>query len=77
MDENISRAAGANHGQELDEEDFHAIVEPARPPARAAHHAVRPDPTVGQPAAPAARDRTTTPVDVVPVTLRTAACPSS
>ena len=28
MDENISRAAGAEHGQELDEADFHAIVEP-------------------------------------------------
>ncbi len=28
MDENISRAAGANHGQELDDADFRAIVEP-------------------------------------------------
>jgi FO synthase len=28
MDENISRAAGAEHGQELDDADFHAIVEP-------------------------------------------------
>ncbi len=28
MDENISRAAGANHGQEADEADFHAIVDP-------------------------------------------------
>ena len=28
MDENISRAAGADHGQELDEDDFRAIVEP-------------------------------------------------
>ena len=28
MDENISRAAGAEHGQELDDHDFHAIVEP-------------------------------------------------
>jgi FO synthase len=28
MDENISRAAGAEHGQELDDDDFHAIVEP-------------------------------------------------
>ena len=28
MDENISRAAGANHGQELDDEEFRAIVEP-------------------------------------------------
>jgi len=28
MDENISRAAGAHHGQELDEQEFHQIVEP-------------------------------------------------
>ena len=30
MDENISRAAGANHGQEADENDFHAMVDAAR-----------------------------------------------
>jgi FO synthase len=28
MDENISRAAGASHGQELDDADFHRIVDP-------------------------------------------------
>jgi 7,8-didemethyl-8-hydroxy-5-deazariboflavin synthase CofH subunit len=28
MDENISRAAGASHGQLMDEEGFHALVEP-------------------------------------------------
>jgi FO synthase len=28
MDENISRAAGASHGQELDDADFRSIVEP-------------------------------------------------
>jgi FO synthase len=28
MDENISRAAGAAHGQGMDEEAFRAIVEP-------------------------------------------------
>jgi FO synthase len=28
MDENISRAAGASHGQELQEAGFRAIVEP-------------------------------------------------
>ena len=55
MDENISRAAGANHGQEADESDFHAMVRPARPPARAAHHAVRPDHDRRSPPAPAAR----------------------
>ncbi len=32
MDENISRAAGASHGQGLDEEGFRAIVEPLRRP---------------------------------------------
>jgi FO synthase len=32
MDENISRAAGASHGQEADEADFRAICDPlARP----------------------------------------------
>ena len=28
MDENISRAAGASHGQLMDEEEFRAVVEP-------------------------------------------------
>ena len=28
MDENISRAAGASHGQELTDDDFRAIAEP-------------------------------------------------
>src|SRR5204862_1151299 len=28
MDENISRAAGASHGQELDDDELRAIVEP-------------------------------------------------
>jgi FO synthase len=28
MNENISRAAGASHGQGIDEDDFRAIVEP-------------------------------------------------
>ena len=28
MDENISRAAGASHGQGLEEADFRALVEP-------------------------------------------------
>src|SRR5207302_7417334 len=28
MDENISRAAGASHGQAMDEEGFRAIIEP-------------------------------------------------
>jgi FO synthase len=28
MDENISRAAGASHGQRMDEDGFRAVVEP-------------------------------------------------
>ena len=44
MDENISRAAGASHGQLMDEEDFAAVVEPLGPPPRAAHHPLRPGP---------------------------------
>ena len=42
MDENISRAAGASHGQRLDEERLPGAGRAARPPARAAHHALRP-----------------------------------
>ncbi len=42
MDENISRAAGASHGQELDEAEFRADRRADRPHARAAHDAVRP-----------------------------------
>ena len=55
MDENISRAAGASHGQELDESELPRHRRAARPPARAAHHALRPHPHRGPPAAPAAR----------------------
>ena len=42
MDENISRAAGAEHGQGLEEADFRAIVEPLGRTPRAAHHPLRP-----------------------------------
>ena len=42
MDENISRAAGASHGQELDDAELPRDRRAARPPARAAHHALRP-----------------------------------
>ena len=41
MDENISRAAGASHGQELDESELQRHRRAARPSARAAHHALR------------------------------------
>ena len=55
MDENISRAAGASHGQEADERDVPRDGRAARPPARPAHHALRPH-HHGRPA-PAARRR--------------------
>ena len=55
MDENISRAAGASHGQELDEAELPRDRRAARSPARAAHHALRPHPHRRPPAAPAAR----------------------
>ena len=55
MDENISRAAGASHGQELDDDELPRDRRAARPPARAAHHAVRPGHHRRAPAAAAAR----------------------
>ena len=42
MDENISRAAGASHGQELDESELRDDRRADRPHARAAHDALRP-----------------------------------
>ena len=42
MDENISRAAGASHGQEMDEAAFRAITEPLGRTPRTAHHPLRP-----------------------------------
>ena len=57
MDENISRAAGASHGQELDDDDFHAIVDPLGRPleqrttlygrVQTAGHRLRPAPEHG------------------------------
>ena len=49
MDENISRAAGATHGQEMDVENLRALVAPlGRPPAPTKHplpdHLAMPDP---------------------------------
>ena len=59
MDENISRAAGASHGQELDEDELPRDRRPARPPARAAHDALRPH-ADRRPAAAAPPKTTTT-----------------
>ena len=72
MDENISRAAGAAHGQELDDADFREIVDAAS----VARSRSAPRSTAGS--RPRASDcgrrprRVHEPVlDVVPVTLRT------
>jgi FO synthase len=48
MDENISRAAGADHGQELDDEDFAAIVAPLGRPLRQRTTLYRPVHTTGR-----------------------------
>ena len=42
MDENISRAAGASHGQGMERGRLPGARRAARPHARAAHHALRP-----------------------------------
>ena len=50
MDENISRAAGASHGQELDDESFSRDRRSPRPAARATNDALRPHPDRRSPA---------------------------
>ena len=55
MDENISRAAGASHGQELDEAEFRAIVEPLGRTLEQRTTLYGRTTTVGRPAAAAAR----------------------
>jgi 2-iminoacetate synthase ThiH len=70
MDENISRAAGASHGQELDDEGFAQIVDPiGRPLAQRTTLYGRTN-TVGRRLRPPP-ETIETPVDVVPVTIRT------
>ena len=61
MDENISRAAGAEHGQAATEADFEDLVAAARPPTGTAHHAVRADRTGGRLIPPAVRPRRSAP----------------
>ena len=41
MDENISRAAGASHGQMMDAEQFRAVVAPFRPDTGPTDHPLR------------------------------------
>ena len=60
MDENISRAAGASHGQEMTPEGFADMVEPLGRTLAAAHDALRSGRGVGDPrltTAPDLRDR--------------------
>ena len=72
MDENISRAAGASHGQELDEAEFRADRRAARAPARAAHDArtAAPRPSGGG----CARRRTTAEADRSTAARRRSCC---
>ena len=71
MDENISRAAGAAHGQELDDADFLAIVEPLGRPLAQRTTLYGRTTTVGKRLRPPP-ETMHEPVldDVVPVTLR-------
>jgi FO synthase len=77
MDENISRAAGADHGQELDEDDFRAIATSAVRPLEQRSTLYGRVTTVGRrlrpPAASSAEPAPGDPVpgDPVPVTIRT------
>ena len=74
MDENISRAAGASHGQELDESEFRAIVEPLGRPLVQRTTLYGRTHTDGRPPAPAARaveaDRVAAAASSIPVALR-------
>ena len=62
MDENISRAAGAAHGQELDDDGFRSIVAPLGRPLEQRTTLYGRTRTVGRPLRP-------TPVEPVPVAL--------
>ena len=77
MDENISRAAGADHGQELDEDDFRAIATSAGRPLEQRTTLYGRITTVGRRLRPATPDPghpgpgNPGPGDAVPVTIRT------
>jgi FO synthase len=68
MDENISRAAGASHGQELDDDGFTAIVGPLGRPLEQRTTLYGRTQTIGRPLRPA-------PVAGVPVALGARAAP--
>ena len=66
MDENISRAAGADHGQELDEDDFRGIATAAGRPLEQRTTLYGRITTVGRRLRPI-----DPPIDAVPVTIKT------
>jgi 2-iminoacetate synthase ThiH len=68
MDENISRAAGASHGQELDDDGFRSIVAPLGRPLEQRTTLYGRTSTVGRPLRPIVHD-------TVPVTLAVRAAP--
>ena len=71
MDENISRAAGAAHGQELDDGDFAEIVDPIGRPLAQRTTLYGRTSTEGKRLRPPPETLHEPVVDVVPVTLRT------
>ncbi|MGZ4734217.1 MAG: 7,8-didemethyl-8-hydroxy-5-deazariboflavin synthase, partial [Acidimicrobiia bacterium] len=73
MDENISRAAGANHGQEADEDDFHAMVDALGRPLEQRTTLYGRITTVGRRLRPVPEPVHQTPADAVPVVLRPSA----
>ncbi|MCJ7672603.1 MAG: 5-amino-6-(D-ribitylamino)uracil--L-tyrosine 4-hydroxyphenyl transferase CofH, partial [Acidimicrobiia bacterium] len=73
MDENISRAAGADHGQELDEDDFRAIADSAGRPLEQRTTLYGRVSTVGRRLRPSAVSVQPSLGDAVPVTIRTTA----
>ena len=66
MDENISRAAGADHGQELDEDDFRGIATAAGRPLEQRTTLYGRITTVGRRLHPI-----DPPIGAVPVTIKT------
>ncbi|HSO96607.1 MAG TPA: 5-amino-6-(D-ribitylamino)uracil--L-tyrosine 4-hydroxyphenyl transferase CofH [Acidimicrobiia bacterium] len=72
MDENISRAAGASHGQELDDAGFAAIVDPLGRPLAQRTTLYGRARTVGRPLRPLTREPTP---EATPVVLTARAAP--
>jgi FO synthase len=77
MDENISRAAGAEHGQEMDDADFRAIVEPLGRPLEQRTTLYGRASTVGRRLRPREEHASRHGPEAVPVTIGGAARPVS